>query len=145
MQLPIVVLVNKSQESLWLCVHGHEFLDRIVQPPRKQRRLVVTVVLFSVRLHHRKIRIVRDETRVQPTYIQTKPINTHGQFFVLIYKIETQKILRPYSPSCLLSSRRASEGHQNRETKPAHITPTVTAVERWKATLTTDMSTSLEL
>jgi hypothetical protein len=50
-----------------------------------------------------------------------------------------------YSPNCLLSSRRASDGHQNRETKPAQTTPTVTAVERWKATSTTDFSSCLVL
>src|ERR1700691_3710733 len=50
-----------------------------------------------------------------------------------------------YSPSCLLSSLRASEGHQNRETKPAHTTPIVTAVERWNAISTTDMSSCREL
>ena len=50
-----------------------------------------------------------------------------------------------YSPSRLLNSRRASDGHQNRETKPAQQTPMVTAAERWKAISTTDPLSCLTL
>lgn len=44
------------------------------------------------------------------------------------------------SPSALLSSRRASAGHQNRDTNAAYTTPAVTAIARRTATSTADTS-----
>ena len=57
-------------------VHSHKFLNRVVQLSGKQRRLFVRIISGSIRNLHRVLggeRIGRDETRVQPTYIQTKP------------------------------------------------------------------------
>ena len=111
--------------------HSHKLFNGLIQPPRKkQRRLFVGIIVIRIDQSHRilgRIRVGRDKTRVQPTDIQTE--TTSSQSVQPRTYTNIQRVCA-YSPSCLLSSLRASEGHQNRDTNPAHTTPTVTAVER---------------
>jgi hypothetical protein len=69
-----------TPETETAIIHRHELLDRVIQPPRKQRRFFGGVVrLCDVHRVLGRKRVGRDETRIKPTDIQTKPVrqNTH--------------------------------------------------------------------
>ena len=84
MQLPIQSKsgdTNITTQTETVVVHRHELLDRVVQPSRKQGRLFVGMIishLSAVHLVLSKRRVRRDETRVQPTDIQTEPVKNRG-------------------------------------------------------------------
>jgi hypothetical protein len=79
---------------------------------------------------------VGDHADVQPPHVQTQPD------FEQSMNGPDSEVDDPHSPSTLLNSRRASDGHHTRETMNAQTTPIVTEMERSIAMLRTDVSRS---